>query len=341
MTSATATAPRTAVVDNTVTAGGLLRDTVHVVSRPVTSTWQWTVPRTCDITPSWIGGDGEFTEGVGANGQRVLRRRFTGEVTTYASPVENITTVMEAAGKAGIAPRVIESSADEVISALLPETWRPAKLDELRDTRLLLHALDVRRCVHELNLGPRALTCARSVVQRNLVRDVSVMRERCLEEGIFLPRNVDDILGKLSPFLDAAGALAHKPVLCHGDGAASNLLIDSTDPNTPPLLTGWTMCGLRDPYEEAGSVLSELHPFCAADDAQVLRRLDLDSKNLFIAQGFAVLDGVLWALIGLWRSAINSDKSIDCTKYGMWRLVKAHYQLDTFPELNEWLEAQR
>lgn len=85
----------------------------------------------------------------------------------------------------------------------------------------------------------------------------------------------------------------------------------------------------------------QTRPFCAADDAQVLRRLGLDSQKLFIAQGFAVLDGVLWALIGLWRSEINSDKSIDCTKYGMWRLVKARYQLDTFPELNEWLEAQR
>ena len=339
MTSATAT--QSTVVDNTVTGGRLLREAVRIVSRPVTSTWQWTVPRACDITPSWIGGDGEFTEGVGANGQRALRRRFTDEITMYASPVESITTVMQAAGEAGIAPRVIESAGDEVVCELLPETWRPAKLDELRDTRLLLHALDARRCVHGLDLGSRALTCARSVAQRSLVRDVFIMRERCLEQGIFLPRNVDGILDELGPFLDAAGSLAHDPVLCHGDGAASNLLIDSTDPDTPPLLTGWTVCGLRDPYEEAGSVLSELHPFCAVDDAQVLRRLGLDTQKLFLAQGFAMLDGVLWALIGLWRSEINSDKSIDCTKYGMWRLVKARYQLDTFPELNEWLEAQR
>ena len=73
MTSATAT--QSTVVDNTVTGGGLLRETVHIVSRPVTSTWQWTAPRTCDITPSWIGGDGEFTEGVGANGAAVSPTR--------------------------------------------------------------------------------------------------------------------------------------------------------------------------------------------------------------------------------------------------------------------------
>ena len=54
-----------------------------------------------------------------------------------------------------------------------------------------------------------------------------------------------------------------------------------------------------------------------------------------------MLDGVLWALIGLWRSHVNADKSIDCTKYGMWRLAKARHQLDTFPELSEWLEEAR
>ena len=339
---ATLERPAAAAVNNTVTAGAPLRaGTTVAASRPVTSAWQWVAPITCDITPSWVGGDGEFCEGVGPNGQRVVRRRFTEENAMYASPLESIVTVMRAAGQVGIAPEVVEVSGADVITAQLPETWRGAKLDELRDTRLLLHTLDVRKAVHTIDLGKRALTCARSVAARSVVHDVAVMRARCGEAGMTLPRDVDRILAALEPFIAAAPTIAHEPVLCHGDGAASNVLFNTADPAAMPKLTGWTLCGLRDPYEEAGSVLSELHPFCVVDDAQVLHRLGLDPACAFAAQGFAVLDGVLWALIGLWRSQINADKSIDCTKYGMWRLVKARHQLDLFHELNEWLEAAR
>ena len=290
-------AAKPAPVDNTVTAGAPLRDANATVaaSRPVTSAWQWVAPMTCDITPSWVGGDGEFAEGVGPTGQRVVRRRFTDENAMYASPLESIVTIMRAAGEAGIAPAVVETSGNDVISAQLPETWRGAKLDELRDTRLLLHALDVRRAVHQLDLGKRMLTCARGVAMRSVVHDVAVMRARCGEAGMTLPRDVDRILAKLEPFIAAAPTIAREPVLCHGDGAASNVLFDTADPAVMPKLSGWTLCGLRDPYEEAGSVLSELHPFCVVDDVQVLRRLGLDPSRAFAAQGFAVLDGVLFA----------------------------------------------
>lgn len=302
------------------------------------TTFRWIAPRECEITPSWIGGDGEFTEGVGTANRRVLRRHFTEENALYASPIEHIRTLMCAAGDAGIAPSVLYAEGDDVVMELLPESWRSAKLDELRESRLLLRTLDVRRRVHELSIGPRAATCARSVVHRNLIDDVETVRAACLQASMTLPRDIDRMLAELSPFVNSAATSASKPVLCHGDGAASNILIDSADPAAAPLLTGWSVAGLRDPYEEAGSVLSELHPFCVVDDEQVLIRLGLETDRLFAAQAFAVLDGIFWGLVGLWRSQVNANKEIDCTKYGMWRIVKARYQLSTFPELNAWLK---
>ncbi len=299
---------------------------------------RWIAPRECEITPSWIGGDGEFSEGVGSANTRVLKRHFTDENALYASPVEHIRTLLRAASDAGVAPNVIYAAGDDVIMELLPESWRPAKLDELRESRLLLRTLDLRRRVHDLDIGPRAATCARSVARRSVVDDVATMREACLGAGLQLPRDIDRMLTELSPLLKEASAIAHKPVLCHGDGAASNILINTADAQASPLLTGWSVAGLRDPYEEAGSIISELHPFCVVDDAQVLLRLGLDVDFLYAAQAFAVLDGIFWGLIGLWRSHINANKEIDCTKYGMWRIVKARYQLSTFPELSAWLK---
>ena len=198
--AATLERPAAAAVNNTVTAGAPLRAGATVAaSRPVTSAWQWVAPITCDITPSWVGGDGEFAEGVGPNGQRVVRRRFTEENAMYASPLESIVTVMRAAGQVGIAPAVVEASGNDIITTQLPETWRSAKLDELRDTRLLLHTLDVRKAVHTIDLGKRALTCARSVAARSVVHDVAVMRARCGEAGMTLPRDIDRILAGAVP----------------------------------------------------------------------------------------------------------------------------------------------
>lgn len=299
---------------------------------------RWIAPRECEITPSWIGGDGEFTEGVGAANKRLLKRHFTEENAAYASPVENIRTMMCAASDAHIAPAVLYAEGDDLIMELMPASWRPAKLDELRESRLLLRTLDLRRRVHDLDIGPRTATCARSVVHRRLADDVETMYACCLRANMTLPRDIDRMLAELTPFLNQASALAHKPLLCHGDGAASNILVNTADVDDAPLLTGWSVSGLRDPYEEAGSILSELHPFCVVDDAQVLLRLGLDTDYLFAAQAFAVLDGIFWGLIGLWRSQTNANKEIDCTKYGMWRIVKARYQLSTFPELSTWLK---
>lgn len=316
--------------------------------------WQWEAPKGCDITPSWVGGDGEFTEGTGADGTRVLRRRFTDESCAYASPLEDVVAIMSTAGEAGLTPTVMESSGHEVVMKQKPASWRSAKLDDLCNPVIAHAALRTRRAVHGLPLSnaTQAALCTRS-----LIEDVAIMRERCVTAGISLPRDADRLLAELAPFTARADEFHMSAVLCHGDGAASNVLINAPagsgcptgaeggapagTPESAPLLTGWTVSGMRDPLEEAGSVISELFPFCGLTEQQVLRGLGLptDVPAVLSAQAYAVLDGVFWGLIGLWRSTINADKSVDCAKYGLWRLVKARHQLDLFATLTTWLEA--
>ena len=113
---------------------------------PVTSAWQWVAPMTCDITPSWV-----VRRKASARRQRVVSQTRT-PCTHRRS---RIVTVMRAAGRPASHPRSWSRRQRRHQRAQLPRPGA-ARLDELRDTRLLLHALDARRAVHELDLGRNA-----------------------------------------------------------------------------------------------------------------------------------------------------------------------------------------
>ncbi len=291
---------------------------------PANQIWTWGDVKETDITPSWVGGDGIFTEGTSADGAAVLRRVFTKESRPYASPFESIATMMQIAGNAGISPQVISVGEDEIIMRKLPGTWRNAKLDELRDPYVLWAVLEQHRRVHEL-----AIPQGREVMERDLIEDVFGMRDLYRHTGKRMPRDVDRLLKRLDPFIRRVDEFHEPAVPCHGDGAASNVLLDpQIRPGdvAQPLLCGWTVSGVMDPLEEAGSVLSEVGPFCGVP-SMLINGLGLPSSALPVAQVFGILGDLYWALIGLWRSATTDTPQIDFAKYGLWRLVKASNQL--------------
>ncbi len=298
--------------------------------------WTWGDVKETDITPSWVGGDGIFTEGTSADGDAVLRRVFTKESRPYASPFESIATMMQIAGDAGISPQVVSVGEDEIIMRKLPSNWRNAKLDELRDPYVLWAVLEQHRRVHELTIPQ-----GREVMERDLIEDVFGMRDLYRHTGKRMPRDVDRLLKRIDPFIRRVDEFHEPAVPCHGDGAASNVLINpAIRPGdvAQPLLCGWTVSGVMDPLEEAGSVLSEVGPFCGVP-SMLINGLGLPSSALPVAQVFGILGDLYWALIGLWRSATTDTPEIDFAKYGLWRLVKASNQLLLPTGPATWLES--
>lgn len=286
--------------------------------------WIWGDVKETDITPSWVGGDGIFTEGHDSQGNPVFRRVFTRESRPYASPFEGIAALMRSAGEQGIGPKVLEVERETVVMKRLPDTWHAAKLDQLRNPYILWAVLEQHRRVHHLPLSVRE-----GLMERNLIEDVFGMRDLYRHTGKPLPREVDRILSRLDPFIRRVDRFHESPVPCHGDGAASNILLDSgmrPGEVSMPLLTGWTVSGVMDPLEEAGSILAEVGPFCGTP-ARLINGLELPEETLPVAQTFGILSDLYWALIGLWRSATTDTPEIDFAKYGLWRLVKARNQL--------------
>lgn len=155
------------------------------------------------------------------------------------------------------------------------------------------------------------------------------MRDLYMHTGKTLPREVDALLKQLDPFIKRVDEFHEPAVPCHGDGATSNILIDPSPEAgnvSMPMLTGWTISGVMDPLEEAGSVLAEVGPFCGTP-AQLITGLGLPASTLPVAQVFGILGDLYWALIGLWRSATTETPEIDFAKYGLWRLTKARNQM--------------
>lgn len=297
---------------------------MSTVSKEDGSSWSWGDVRETDITPSWVGGDGIFTEGFDDHGDAVLRRVFTKESRPYASPFESIAIMMRVAGDAGISPEVISIGDDQIIMRKLPSAWRNAKLDELRNPYVLWAVLEQHRRVHELEI-PEGW----EVMHRDLIEDVFGMRDLYRHTGRRMPHEVDELLRELDVFIRRVDEFHEPAVPCHGDGAASNVLLEpGVRPGNVamPLLSGWTVSGIMDPLEEAGSVLSEVGPFCGVP-AQLINGLGIATSALPVAQCFGVLADLYWALIGLWRSATTDTPQIDFAKYGLWRLVKARNQL--------------
>ncbi|MFT8593083.1 MAG: hypothetical protein ABF747_05710 [Bifidobacterium sp.] len=297
--------------------------------------WRWGDVKETDITPSWVGGDGIFTEGVDANDDPVLRRVFTKESRPYASPFNVIAAMMKAAGEISVAPEVVTVADETIVMRRMPEHWRNAKLDELRDPYILWAVLEQHRRVHEITVDK-----VLSMSHRSILDDVSSMRDRCVASSVPLPHGIDHILKDLEPFIARVDGLREPCVPCHGDGAASNVLIDTqTEQDAPnaPLLTGWTVSGVMDPLEEAGSVLSEVGQFCG-NQSSLVTGLGLDAECLRPAQAFSIINDVYWSLIGLWRSATSENAAVDFAKYGLWRLVKARNQLCTPIGPGKWLK---
>lgn len=317
MTSEAATAKRQAHHTETADAAGI----------------SWDV-REPEISPSWIGGDGRFYTGVSSTGEALLRRDLTAESAPYATDPQAMLALMRAAGEQGLAPAIVSASGTSVVMERLEAPWATARANDLADPAVLDAALSVRRQVHGLG----GLTDRLPV--RTLVEDVYAMRDLCREEGVRAPFYLDGILAGLEPFIARADTLREPAVPCHGDGAASNLLIDKgagREGGPDVRLTGWTVCGLRDPVEEAGSVLSEAFPFFEAPPARMLEGLGLDAEALLPAECYAVLDGLFWAMVGLHRSATTKTPQVDFAKYGLWRLEKCRFQFFT-TRLQTWLE---
>lgn len=222
------------------------------------------------------------------------------------------------AGEAGVGPAVLASdaAAAAVLTADLSETHRTATLDRLAEPAIREAAVLARKAVQA---GPR-LGRTRSVLDH--IEDLVSAAERC---GAALPQDwpwMHDNIRAAGAAIRAAGV---DTVPAHGDGNASNLMIDAAG---GVMLVDWDMAANMDPFEDLGSLLAEAHAFDpgAAETFEVFHgRFDAALFNR--ARLYGVADDLRWGLIGGVLAQTSARTHLEFLKYADWRMLRARFAM--------------
>ena len=273
----------------------------------------WTPTLPTVASPSWAGGDSLFFEGRSADGVQLLARCLRPSAAIHADYAAMF-AAMEAAGSARLAPAVLfhDASRGVCVQEKLGDAWQVATLYRLLDPDAWRASLRARRQFREL---------ARDLPTVSVFDQVATLLAYARDNAVEIPPVAQAVIAAVEEARVCVRG-GPEPLPCHGDGAASNVMLCAGEVR----LVGWTQAGRMDPLEEVGSVLTELAPFVA--DAETVFEAawgDRDPAAFARARLYGVADDLRWGLIGFCARALQPDSPIEYQRYGHWRLFKARF----------------
>jgi hypothetical protein len=237
----------------------------------------------------------------------------------------------QCAAEAGVAPavRFIDAARGVLLfDALCASDWRWARVDELTSPARLEALWSLKRKVHQ---GP-APGFARSPAA-----DIRHLRELCRRDGVNMPADSGWIDECVNLACDALQAAQVQSVPLHGDGVASNVMIDAQG---QLCLVDFDFGGSFDPWYDVATTLNELFQF--EDEWRVgiaawAGRCDeLDYARCRL---YAFVNDWIWTLSATWSGAI-SQRPLEFTKLGQWTLLRTR-QAARDPRFESWLRQMR
>ncbi|MCY0386147.1 aminoglycoside phosphotransferase family protein [Robbsia sp. Bb-Pol-6] len=232
------------------------------------------------------------------------------------------------AGETAASPRVVLADAARgvlVFEALAPARWRWARIDDLTDPVRLAALWHAKRAVHA---GPRP------ACERSPHADMERLSALCARDGIVLPADAATIGAQLRRACAALRRTQGPAVPLHGDGVASNVMIDAAGQLQ---LIDFDRGGLGDPWYDVGIALNELYQF--EDEWRhgvVLWQGRCDDADYARCRLYALVDDWIWTLSALWLSACGSP-AIDFMKLAQWTLLRCRQSLNE-GQLDLWLQ---
>ena len=290
---------------------------------------EWTQTLPTVASPSWAGGDSVFFEGRSPDGVPLLARYMRPSAAIHAD-FSAVFAAMEVAGAAGLAPAVLFHDAIRgvCVQERLGDAWQVATLYRLLDADARQASLRVRLQFREL---------APDLPLVSVFDQVARLLAFAQDHAVEVPPVAHEVIAAVE---EARGYMLDGPeaVACHGDGAASNVLLSANG----AMLVGWTQSGRMDPLEEVGSLLTEFAPFIA-DAETVFESLwgDRDPAALARARLCGVADDLRWALVGWCTQALHPGSAIEYLKYGNWRLLKARCAVTNGGQFSRWIQEAR
>ncbi|MGI4856437.1 MAG: phosphotransferase [Janthinobacterium lividum] len=327
-TASNATASRTAASDAGSSAAArpdarlqaALRD-AGIAANPVWTPGPGAVASPMRLATEWQG----FHVRDGALGlyAKVLREELR-ELVDF----EKSAQASRCAGETDASPRVVLADAARgvlVFEALPPTRWRWARIDDLSDPSRLAALWRAKRMVHA---GPKP------PFERSLRADLERMRALCMRDGVALPADAAAIGVQVGQACDALRRTQGPAVPLHGDGVASNVMIDT---NAQMRLIDFDRGGVGDPWYDVGIALNELYQF--EDEwchGIVLWQGRCDAADYARCRLYALVDDWLWTLSAFWLSA-RASPSVDFMKLGQWTLLRCRQSLSE-GRFDAWLQ---
>lgn len=266
-------------------------------------------------SPSWRGVDGAPWRVTTANGsQTAFVKVMHDDIGAYV----DLPCAFEAArraGEAGIGPRLMAvSEADRAIAMadLLPAAgWRTATLDLLLDEGVRERAVQARAAFHRGDRLPR---------DANVFHQIEELGPQARAADAPLPEDIvwlEANLGEAANAIRASG-IDLKPA--HGDGNVSNLMLG---PEGEVRLIDWDLAANRDPFEDIGSFLVEVHAF--ETDARATFEMfhgRFDERLFNRAWLYGAADDLRWGLIGALMAATSPRETLEFLKFANWRFLR-------------------
>ncbi|MBB2903348.1 hypothetical protein FHR75_004190 [Kineococcus radiotolerans] len=277
-------------------------------------------------SPSWWGADSErYRLPVGPGGEPAAFVKVVREVSTAYVDVAGSFAAAQAAGLAGLGPRVQSVGLAERVLVMDDHsaTCRTATSEAFLDDAVLERYLAARRAVQHLDV-PAAR-------RASVFDDIRTVHAAALRHGAQLPDDLAWMLRILAVAEERITAAADREanpdtgaVFCHGDGNVSNVLLDEAG---QVLLLDWDVAAVMDPLQDLGAVVSELTS--TEDEARELFERahgSWDRSAFARCRLYGVADLVRWALIGSYVDSVDPG-TLEYSKFADWQFLRARWAL--------------
>lgn len=230
----------------------------------------------------------------------------------FADPA-TIVAAAESGSSLGIAPKLVASDPETGALAMqdLSDTHKTATLDRLAEPTISSAVIEAKRTFHS---GPRLPRSG------NVFEDIETLYKAAKQSGVVMPQDEFWMLDNIRTARAAIRAAGFDTVPAHGDGNASNILIDDSQNIA---LVDFDMSANMDPFEDLGSFLVEAYAFDPPAQAALEEFHGQFDERLFNrTRLYGVADDLRWGLIGATLANMSARTDLEFLKYAEWRFLR-------------------
>ncbi|MBP1860431.1 phosphotransferase [Rhizobium herbae] len=228
-------------------------------------------------------------------------------------------TAARQASTLGLTPAPLWHSApmSAVVFDLLPESWRTARMDDLRKPDILEHAIAAKKTLHgSTPFGETWTVFDRIRFAEKALGDAAIAEVAA--DGWWMRECVGDIEAAI-----IASGFDPKPA--HADGLASNIMIA---PDGAVQLVDFDEARNVDPFYDIGILLNEAFQF----DSEMQPALEIfegqfRQRSLNRCRLYAIADDLFWGVWGTLMDTVSPRGGVEFLKYAQWRLLRCRMAL--------------